>query len=49
VVGPDGIPNEFLKYGGDIMLSSLADHFIAVKDLETIPLDWQRDISVPIH
>ena len=41
-VGPDGIPNEFLKYGGDIMMSSLADLFIAVTDLETIPLDWQR-------
>jgi hypothetical protein len=24
-VGPDGIPNKFLKYGGDVMLSSLAD------------------------
>ena len=22
-VGPDGIPNEFLKYGGDIMANAL--------------------------
>ena len=49
VVGPYGIPNEFLKYGGDIMISSLADLFIAVTDLETIPLDWQRGIIVPIY
>jgi len=34
VVRPDGIPNEFLKYGGDIMISSLADLFITVTDLE---------------
>jgi hypothetical protein len=48
-VGPDGIPNEFLKYGGDIMMSSLADLIIAVTDLEIIPLDWQKGIIVPIH
>ena len=48
-VGPDGIPNKFLKYGGDIMLSSLADLLITVTDLETIPLDWWRGIIVPIH
>ena len=33
----------------NIMLSSLADLFIAVTDLETIPLDWQRGIIVPIY
>ena len=49
VEGPYGIPNEFLKYGGDIMISSLADRFIVVTDLETIPLDWQRGIIVPIY
>ena len=48
-VGPDGMPNELLKYGGDIMMSSLADLFIAVTDLETIPLAWQKGIIVPIH
>jgi hypothetical protein len=48
-VRPDGIPNEFLKYGGDIMISSLVDLFITVTDLETIPLDWQRGIIVHIH
>ena len=48
-VRPDGIPNEFLKYGCDIMISSLTDLFITVTDLETIPLDWQRDIIVPFH
>jgi hypothetical protein len=48
-VGPDGIPNDLMKYGGDIMMSSLADLFIAVTDLETIPLAWQKGIIVPIH
>ena len=48
-VGPDGMPNELLKYGGDILLSSLAILFIAVADLETIPLDWQKGIIVHIH
>jgi len=48
-VGPDGMPNELLKYGGDIMLSSLAVLFIAIPDLETIPLDWQKGIILPIH
>jgi hypothetical protein len=38
-----------MKYGGDIMMSSLADLFIAVTDLETIPLAWQKGIIVPIH
>ena len=49
VVGPDGLPNKFLKYGDDIMMSSLADLIIAVTDLEIIPLDWQKGIIVPIH
>ena len=48
-VEPDGMPNELLKYGGDIMLSSLAVLFIAVTDIETIPLVWQKGIIVPIH
>ena len=48
-VGSDGISNEFLKYGGDIMMSSLADFIIAVTDLEAIPLDWQKGIIVPIY
>ena len=48
-VGPDGMPNELLKYGGNIMLSSLAVLFIAVTDIETIPLVWQKGIIVPIH
>ena len=49
-VGPDGMPNELLKYGGgDIMLSSLAVLFIAVTDLATIPLAWQKGIIVHIH
>ena len=49
VVEPDDMPHELLKYGGDIIISSLVNLFIAVPDLETIPLDWQRGIIVPIH
>ena len=43
-VGPDGMPNELLRYGGDILLSSLAVLFIAVTDLATIPLNYSRSV-----
>ena len=36
-VGLDGVPNEFLKFGGDTIIHSLYDLFVAVSDLEIIP------------
>ena len=47
--GLDGIPNEFLKFGGDIILTFLIDLFLSVTDLEKIPLDWQKGIIIPVH
>ena len=48
-VGLDGIPNEFLRFGGDIMITSLANLFITVSVLDQTPSDWQRDIIIQIH
>jgi hypothetical protein len=38
--GLDGIPNEFLKFGGDIMITSLTNLFITISDIEQTPSDW---------
>jgi hypothetical protein len=48
-VGLDGIPNEFLKFGGDIMITSFTNLFITVSDLEQTSSDWQKGIIIPIH
>ena len=37
--GVDDIPNDFLKYGGDSMVSSLTEPFTAISDIELIPDD----------
>ena len=47
--GVDGIPNEFLKFGGDSMISSLVDRLTAISDLETVPDDWYKGIIRPLH
>ncbi|VDH99015.1 Hypothetical predicted protein [Mytilus galloprovincialis] len=47
--GTDGIPNEFLKYGGDILLNSLVHIFTKITDLEIIPDEWHKGIIIPIH
>ena len=46
LVGLDGIPNEFLKFGGDIMITSLTNLFITISDLEQTPSDWQKGIII---
>ena len=48
-MGYDEIPNEFLKYDGKAMLSSLVDLFTAISDFEQIPSAWQNGIIKPIH
>ena len=48
-MGYEDIPNEFLKYGGKAILSSLVDLFTAISDFEQIPSDWQNGIIKPIH
>ena len=47
--GVDGIPNDFLKYGGDAMIRSLSDLFTFISDCEQIPNEWQRGIIIPLH
>ncbi len=47
--GIDDIPNEFLKYGGEIMIKTLSDMFKMFSDLETIPDDWHKGIIKPLH
>jgi hypothetical protein len=47
--GVDDIPNDFLKYGGDSMTSSLTELFTAISDIEPIPDDWQTGIVKPLH
>jgi hypothetical protein len=32
--GIDEIPNDFLKFGGDIMIRSLVDMFTAISDIQ---------------
>jgi 2-C-methyl-D-erythritol 4-phosphate cytidylyltransferase len=43
-MGYDEIPNEFLKYDGKAMLSSLVDLFTAISDFEQIPSAWQNAV-----
>ena len=48
-MGYDEFPNEFPRYGGKAMLSSLVDLFTAISDFEQIPSDRQNGIIKPIH
>jgi hypothetical protein len=43
------IPNEFLKYGGDIMIKSLSDLFTCISGFEMMPDDWCKGIIKPLH
>ena len=47
--GVDDIPNDFLKYGGDSMVSSLTELCTAISDIELIPDDWQKGIVKPLY
>jgi hypothetical protein len=47
--GIDDIPNEFLKYGGDIIIKSLSDLFTCISDFEMIPDGWCKGIIKPLH
>jgi hypothetical protein len=47
--GIDEIPNEFLKFGGEPLFSSLVDLFTIISDLETIPEEWGKGIIKPLH
>jgi hypothetical protein len=43
------IPNEFLKFGGQTLITSLIDLFTLISDLETVPGDWQIGKANPLH
>jgi hypothetical protein len=43
------LPNDFLKFGGDIMIRSLVDMLTAISDIEVIPDDWHSGIIRPLH
>jgi hypothetical protein len=47
--GIDEIPNEFLKFGGELLVNSLVDLFTIISDLETIPEEWGKGIIKPLH
>jgi hypothetical protein len=47
--GIDEIPNEFLKFGGQTLITSLIDLFTLISDLETVPGDWQIGKANPLH
>jgi hypothetical protein len=47
--GIDEIPNDFLKFRGDIMIHSLVDMLTAISDIEVIPDDWHSGIIRPLH
>ena len=46
--GIDNIPNEFLKYGGPVVSSSLEKLFRHCKLLETFPDDWFKGLVKPL-
>ena len=45
----DEIPNEFLKFGGELLVNSLVDLFTVISDLETIPDEWGKGIIKSLH
>jgi len=47
-IGPDGIPGEILKLGGEAMIPYLA-RLLDVTMNATLPTDWKRAIVVPVH
>jgi len=48
-VGPDGVPDEFLKLDGEVMILFLARLLeISLKN-PTIPSKWKKNIVVPIY
>jgi hypothetical protein len=47
--GIDEIPNEFLKFGSELLVNSLVDLFTIISDLETIPDEWGKGIIKPLH
>ena len=47
-VGPDDIPNEFIKQGGKSLTRSLTSLFNVFKNMNKIPEEWKQGIVIPI-
>ena len=47
--GIDDIPNEFLKYGGEYITSTLCELFQYFSDLEALPDEWRQGLIKSIH
>jgi len=45
----DFVPNEFLKHGGEVMITSLTKLFNAVWDAEVVPESWRNGLIFTIH
>lgn len=41
--------NDFLKFGGDVIVQSLTDMFTTIADVEIIPDDWRKGTVKPLH
>ena len=48
-VGPDEIPGEILKLGGEAMIPYLARLLDITMNNNAIPRDWKKAIVVPIY
>ncbi len=46
--GPDGLPNEFLKYGGNAIVDTLVKLFTLITDIEVVPNEWHEGIIKPL-
>jgi hypothetical protein len=46
-VGPDGIPGEILKLGGEAMIPYLARLLDITMNNDAIPGDWKKTIVIP--
>ena len=41
-VGPDGIPNEFYKEGGEKIEEGLLDLFESIDEEDEVPIEWNK-------
>ena len=46
--GPDGIPNELIKYGGDPLSNELTTLFNKILQTGKIPTSWKESTTIPI-
>ena len=48
-VGPDGIPNEFLKAGGPKLVKALEQLFNEIHEKETVPESWNDGLMTILY